>query len=106
MEPLLLAAATAAAIIGCALLALSQKRHWRATCAAVRTPERSRRVRLLGTASTMASLVFCLLGNGLSFAVLLWPLLLALASILVGLSLSIAPGILRPLAALVVRDRT
>lgn len=78
-----------------ALLALSQDRNWRTVgLAQARAPYG----RGLGWAFLTASLVPVLLRDGLSFAALLWPMLIAASAIGVAMILAYRPALLRPLA--------
>lgn len=94
--PVILAAVCAFA--GCALLALSQPRHWQAVTGSATIPPRSSR--RLGGGLVLASLVTCIWRDGASFAALLWPLLLMAGALGVSAVLAWRPASLRPLARL------
>ncbi|MFN4039228.1 MAG: DUF3325 domain-containing protein [Erythrobacter sp.] len=81
---------------GCALLALSQARHWQAVSQSAASPPRA--LRKAGWGFLLASLVFCIARDGPSFAILFWPLLAMLSALGVASLLTWRPTILRPLA--------
>ena len=79
------------AFTGCGMLALSQDRHWsRAFGAPAQTTTKSY-LKWGGWALVVASLVFCTLRDGGSFAALLWPMLIALGAISVAMVLAYLP---------------
>ena len=95
----LLLLAYALSTLGCALLAFSQTRHWRAIvedrkAAAPRTAK-------AGWALVLAALVPCVARDGGSFAALLWPLVFAASAMNVARVLTYKPRWLRSLAFLV-----
>jgi hypothetical protein len=96
--------AALAALLGCAALALSQARHWKAV--AIRASPPPRAVRLSGWVLLIASLVCCIACDGASFAALLWPLLVGGAALVVAAALTWRPSLLRPLAAAFARRRS
>ncbi len=95
---LLSVCAALAALLGCAALALSQERHWKAVAMRASPPPRA--VRPLGWALVTASLACCIACDGASFAALLWPLLVGGAALGVAAALTWRPALLRPITAL------
>ena len=93
---LLLTLAAICALGGCAFLALSQGRNWRTVMG---KGQASGLTRPLGWTLIGVSLVPCIIRDGASFAALLWPLLLAAASVTVALLLAYAPSGLKPIAS-------
>lgn len=86
-------------LVGFALLALSQARHWRTVAARSPLPRTATIiVRLLGLALLAVALPIALWRDGTGFGSLLWALLLSLAACAVTLTLSWRPGWLKPLA--------
>ncbi len=102
MSALLSVCAALAALLGCAALALSQARHWKAVAAGAAPPPRA--LRLLGWALVTASLACCIACDGASFAALMWPLLIGGAALGVAAVLTWRPALLRPLAAMFARS--
>ncbi len=102
MSALLSVCAALAALLGCAALALSQARHWKAVNAVAAPPPRA--LRLAGWALITASLACCIACDGASFAALLWPLLVGGAALVVAAALTWRPAFLRPLAAVFARS--
>jgi hypothetical protein len=92
----LLLAAALAAWLGCAGLALSQHRHWKAVTGGA--PPRRMSARIAGWVLVVASLGLCIARDGGSFAALTWPLLLAGSALATAALLSWCPALLRPLA--------
>jgi len=86
------------AFAGLALLALSQKKHAEVVLGRRVARTNSRIAVPVGGALVLASLIPCVLRDGVSFAALLWPLLVAGASAAVALTLSYKPKLLKPLA--------
>lgn len=83
---------------GCALLALSQARHWRTVTQSVAAPPRV--LRKGGWGLLLASLVICIVRDGLSFAALLWPMLATAGALGVAALLTWRPQALAMLARL------
>jgi hypothetical protein len=102
MTFLLFTCAVISAIVGCALLALSQERHWKAVTG--KAQGAGQRFRLAGWLLLIASLVCCILCDGASFAALLWPLLAMLAAFAVAAALTWRPALLHPLASMFLSD--
>jgi uncharacterized membrane protein len=98
LVPMILALVSACA--GCALLALSQARHWQAVTASPSPPPRA--LRRVGWSLVLASLMLCILRDGASFAALLWPLLMMAGALIAALLLAWWPAALRPLCRLMV----
>lgn len=90
--------ALVSACAGCALLGLSQARHWQAVTASPSPPPRT--LRRVGWGLLLASLMFCILRDGASFAALLWPLLIMAGALIAALLLTWWPAALRPLCRL------
>ncbi len=83
---------------GCALLALSQARHWQIVTRSPGMPPHT--LRVAGRSLLLASLVICILRDGLSFAALLWPMLAMAGALGVTALLTWRPNTLRRLAQL------
>ncbi|MFO6431620.1 DUF3325 domain-containing protein [Erythrobacter sp. W302b] len=98
MTALLFTCAMLTAIAGCACLALSQERHWKAVSGTA--PHARRTLRVAGWAQLGLSLASCILCDGASFAALLWPLLVMLAALVMAAVLTWRPRLLHPLARL------
>lgn len=79
---------------GCAFLALSQTRNWRA----VVDDRKSKppRVAKLGWTLVLLGLVPCIVRDGASFAALEWPLVFAAAAMSTAMILAYRPSVLRP----------
>lgn len=91
-----LAAATMLSIGGMVWLALAMNVHWKQVMQ--RPAPDALRARLLpamGTAALLASLLACLMADRPSMAALVWVMLLALAAVLVALTLTWRPRTLR-----------
>ncbi len=98
MSLVLIVLAAASAFMGCALLALSQPRHWQAVTGALSLPPR--RLRRAGWGLILASLAACAFRDGASLAALLWPLLLMAGALGVAWLLAWRPAAFRGLARL------
>ncbi|PCD04216.1 hypothetical protein COC42_07975 [Sphingomonas spermidinifaciens] len=98
MSAFLFLGALLSALTGCALLALSQARHWQAVTGSLSVarpgPRRS------GYVLVATSLLLTVLLDGAGFAALFWPLLSGAAVLATAAVLAISPGLLRPLARL------
>lgn len=99
MNAMLLLGALLAALLGCALLALSQRRHWRAVTRSQSEP--GRRPQRLGSLLLMASIVLTILRDGVSFAALFSPLLIGFAALVIAILLTWVPGVLRPITKMI-----
>ncbi len=99
-EPLLLLAALATACLGCALLALSQSRHWRLVNGGQVSPSATGTAAMRGLAVVMivAALGFAFGRDGAAFGALLWSTLVSLAAAVTALTLAWSPHWLRPIA--------
>ncbi len=99
---LLFIALSLAAYLGFVLLALGQARHWRAASEAA-APGRIGKLalRIAGGVSLSLALCLALFRDGPSFGALLWTTVISVAALVVALTLSWRPRLLRPLAALV-----
>ncbi|MEL7028314.1 MAG: DUF3325 domain-containing protein, partial [Pseudomonadota bacterium] len=82
---------------GMGWLALSQPRHWRAVMPGPAPDKPKRVLRIAGWVSLFASLIFCILRDGGSFAAILWPLILGAAALAVAMALTYRPSVLKPL---------
>ena len=82
-------------LLGCALLALSQTRHWRAVLNNRRADPP--KVAKIGWLLVFTSLVPCVLRDGWSFAALLWPLIFAVSAMTIAMMLTYRPAALRVL---------
>jgi hypothetical protein len=94
----LLVLAALSAFSGCAMLALSQERHWQAVSGATCGPPA--RVRRSGWLLITISLIMCIWRDGGSFAALLWPLMLMLGALATAATLTWQPAVLRFLTRL------
>ena len=103
-DGLLLLAVLGTAYLGFALLALSQKHHWRQFSHAG-GPKSLPRFLLRGWAglAIMASLAISLLRDGPDYGALLWVTTLSLSAIAVTFTLAWRPKWLQPLAACMAR---
>ncbi len=82
---------------GCAFLALSQPSHIRRVSGQrVEPANRSRGIlRPVGWVCVLVTLPVCIAWAGVSFAALLWPLIIAVSAFLVALTLAYLPGLFR-----------
>lgn len=96
MSMILVIAAWIAGFGGCLALALSQQRHWKAATRSSTRPPRW--FRLSGWGLIAASLGLLIVRDGVSFAVLFWPLLVGAAALVTAGLLSWNPTLLNPLA--------
>lgn len=88
-DPELLAALLGAAYLGCAALALSQRRHWHAlTGGTAPTPLQALLLRGLGSLGVALSLVLGLVRDGPSFGAILWATALSAAAAAVAFTLT------------------
>jgi hypothetical protein len=94
----LLAAAFLAACAGGIALALCQARNWRAVTGERDLGAIARLARVIGWCLVFASLAFCVVRDGWSFAALLWPLLLGAAAAFIALTLAFRPQWMKPFA--------
>ena len=101
-EPLGTIAALGLGFAGWALLALSQREHWRAAAGELPHPcaRRLRIVRLLAALLFAGALAACVAGHGGGFGALLWMLLLAAGALAVAFTLAWRPRWLGLLAFL------
>ena len=97
MTAVLLIAAAFITLAGSVLLALSQPRHWQAVMG--REPRPARGPRPAGWLLLGLSLTLTILRDGVSFGILLWPLLIGLGALTTAMLLTWAPWALRPLAS-------
>ncbi|MEO1306301.1 MAG: DUF3325 family protein [Pseudomonadota bacterium] len=91
----LLILAGAACWLGMALLALSQPRNWRALRL---SGEIRPYARPLGWGLVALSLGLTWLRDGLNFAILIWPMFIAVSALCIALLLAHRPGFLRGVA--------
>lgn len=96
MSIILVITAWLAALGGCLALALSQHRHWQAAARSGSLPPRW--ARRSGWSLTAASLGLLIMHDGVSFAMLFWPLLIGAAALVTAGLLSWKPALLSPLA--------
>ena len=96
-DSLLLTAALVVATAGMGWLALAMDVHWNQVCAAPRSRRTMVVLRVMGSASLLASLVFCLLADAATMATLVWMMLLAVSAATIAFVLSTRPRILAPL---------
>jgi hypothetical protein len=88
--------------IACILLAMCQKKNW--YLVTKRTNRNSHVIRYVGFSLLASSIIFCSLDQGISYTVLLWPLLFLCASFMVSMTLSFKPQWLRPVASLLTKQ--
>ncbi|MEM9618390.1 MAG: DUF3325 family protein [Pseudomonadota bacterium] len=85
--------AVLSAFLGCGCLALSQEKHWRRIISAAQSGAKAKIcLKCAGWALVSFSLVFCVLRDGASFAVLLWPMLMAAAGMSAAMALALMPN--------------
>jgi hypothetical protein len=99
MSMVLLLAAFLAAVLGSALLALSQPRHWQSVTSTTARPAKA--AHRLGCGLVFTSLLLTILRDGASFGGLSWPMLIGFSAVITALLLTFAPNTLRPLAQLI-----
>lgn len=87
---------------GCALLALSQARNWRAVVN--NRKAKPPRIAKWGWTLIALGLIPCVARDGASFAALLWPLVFAASAMSVAMVLAYRPTILRP-ATWILKDQ-
>lgn len=96
MSAVLFAAALLAAVLGSAMLALSQRRHWQAVTD--RPSSTGRPPRWLGWNLLAASFLLTIARDGPSFGALSWPMLVGFSASITAMLLAWTPQVLRPLA--------
>ena len=96
-DAMLLMAALLCTVIGMGWLALAMDVHWTQVRGTRRSPRTAVILRVLGSASLVASLVLCLLADTATMAVLVWMMLLAVAAATIAFALSSRPKLLAPL---------
>ncbi|MBA4766355.1 MAG: DUF3325 domain-containing protein [Porphyrobacter sp.] len=94
----MLIAAAVTSVLGSAILALSQPRHWQAVTGTMSAPRRS--TGRIGWCLIAASLMLVILRDGFSFGTLFWPLVVGFGSLLTGIALTWMPTLMKPLARL------
>ncbi|MCU0949185.1 MAG: DUF3325 domain-containing protein [Porphyrobacter sp.] len=97
MSTLLFIAALLSALGGCIALALSQQRHWEAVMGCTAVPRRW--LRAAGWSLIAASLAAVVARDGVSFGILVWPMVIGVAALATAATLSWRPRLLRPLAS-------
>lgn len=98
----LLFGAIALGLIGAALLALSQDKHWRVVTGSA--PKSSRRLaRQIGWGIAILILPLCIARDGASFGALLWPLILQLSAVGIAIIIATNPAWLKPLSIVLQR---
>lgn len=94
-------AAALAALLGFAVLALGQERHWSRVSQANRPVARAIRAqRAIASIAIASALPACIAAEGPAFGCLLWALLLMATALVVSLTLTWRPHWLLPLARL------
>lgn len=88
------------AFIGCMSLALSQNRNWNIVTGTALVTRTKKAIRVIAWIFLGAAFFVCIDIEGLSFAVLIWLLLMAAASFIVAIMLSFRPELLKPVARL------
>lgn len=99
----MLLGAALAALLGCALLALSQQRHWQAVTRSPSAPGRA--PRRLGALLLTVCVVLTILRDGASFAALFSPVLIGSAALITAMVLTWAPHMLRPITRMIAPTR-
>lgn len=94
IDGLLIALAMILSIVGCGYCALSQIQHWRAVTKPKVSILKQRHMKILGFLTLSANLALCIFVAGLEFALLLWPMSIALGIFSVGMILSFRPTLL------------
>ena len=84
--------------LACTLMALRQKKHWQTVTSTPHHSQISQRLNITAWILCSLSFALCVAAEGLSFAVLLWPLLFALASLSTALMIAFKPDWLLPIA--------
>lgn len=97
MDALYLFLACLAGTVGMGWLALSQARNWRAVMTGSMPGKVARWFRIAGWSAIFASLILCILRDGGSFAVILWPLILAVSAFVIAMALTYKPAVLKVL---------
>lgn len=100
MSTVLLLIGAGSAFLGCGYLALSQTKHCKVILGRDDTPARKRFYRWVGWTLIAAGYAPCAMRDGAGFAVLLWPLLIAAATLSVAMIIAYRPTWLRFLRAL------
>lgn len=83
-------------LAGCVSLALSQAGKWKLVAGTAPADRVRAAIRVVGWVLLGAALVVCIAAQGAGFAVLMWTLLVAVASFVVALTLGLRPGLFRP----------
>lgn len=86
-------------LLGCLSLAISQRRNWAMVTGGVLAPRPKLLARVFGWSLLLVALAVCIGAEGPGFATLLWPLYFAMASLIVAMTLSYRPGVLKPIAS-------
>jgi hypothetical protein len=86
------------AFAGCLSLALGESRNWNAVAGAVSGNHTRAAIRTVGWILLGAALAVAIAVEAPGFAVLLWTLLVAVASFVVAMMLSFYPRLFRPVA--------
>lgn len=90
-----LATASICALLGMGWLALAMDAHWRQVHAsAQRSPREPMLLRILGALGLTTALLFCLLADTATMAVLVWMMLLAIAAFGIAFLLAFRPRLL------------
>lgn len=93
---MILLAAAACVLGGCAWLALAMEEHWNQVLAASPpTPIQQAALRALGAAGLGASGVLCFVADRPSMAILVWILFVSFGSVSIALTLAWRPALLR-----------
>lgn len=93
---MILLAAAACVLGGCAWLALAMEEHWKQVLAASPpSPRQQAALRVLGAASLAASGVLCFAADRPSMAILVWVLFVSVGSVSIALALAWRPALLR-----------
>lgn len=100
MSTLLVVLAALSSILGFAALSLSQARNWRSVTHRPGVASIKRRLRLFGLLMFLVALVICIFRDGVSFALLTWPLWLTCGAMSVAMILAFRPKWLMPMAKL------
>jgi hypothetical protein len=85
-------------LAGCMSLALSQEQHWKIVAGSPSVGRERAALRKFGWILLGAALGVCIAAEGPGFAILVWGLLVTLASFAVAMTLSFRPGLFKPIA--------
>ena len=88
--------AIAFTLIACASLAVSQNRNWKNIAESPILPATQKLIRRIGWALLSIAFIICIARDGISFAILLWLLLIGISSLTIAMILSFKACLLKP----------